>query len=265
VAITVIGPSDDGKEITLRAAPHPLVVLSPGFTLDRKQFTHYGTRLASYGLVTVLQKSSKETNHAQYRDDTITLLDWLATPTGTGAMRVSGRVDLTRLGLAGHSLGGKISILVAAQDARVKALLGIDPVDAGGMPAAAPEIGKIKLPTGIPLAFLGETISKSGGMPCAPASGNFEVLYGKAGAPAFALTLVDAAHNDFVDNFAGCFTCGFCPGGTAPKTRTNQLAVKYAAAYFLWALAGDLRGRDYFASPEFQQDITDGYITKMTK
>jgi pimeloyl-ACP methyl ester carboxylesterase len=264
VSITVIGPTDDGKELTLRAAPRPLVLISPGFTVDRKQYTNYATRLASYGLVAVLQKSGSEFNHAAYRDGTIELITWLGSPTGGDAARIKGRVDLTRLGLAGHSLGGKISILVAAQDTRVKALFGIDPVDAN-TPSAQPEIGKIKLPTGVPMGFVGETTSKTGGMPCAPASGNYEVLYGKAAAPAFAITLVDAAHNDVVDNFASCPTCGFCPGGTAPKDRTNRLAVKYTAAYFLWALQGDVRARDYFAGAAFQKDITDGYITRVTK
>jgi len=264
VSITVIGPTDDGKEITMRAAPRPLVVISPGFTVDRKQYTNYGTRLATYGLVAVLQKSGNEFNHASYRDGTIELLTWLGAPTGGDAARIKGRVDLNRVGLAGHSLGGKISILVAAQDTRVKALLGIDPVDAN-TPAALPEIGKIKLPTGIPLGFLGETTSKTGGMPCTPAAGNYEALYDKAAAPAFAVTLVAAAHNDVVDNFAGCPTCSFCPGGTAPKDRTNRLAVKYTAAYFLWALQGDTRARDYFSGAAFQKDITDGYISRVSK
>lgn len=264
VSITVIGPTDDGKEITMRAAPRPLVVISPGFTVDRKQYTNYGTRLATYGLVAVLQKSGNEFNHASYRDGTIELLAWLGAPTGGDAARIKGRVDLNRVGLAGHSLGGKISILVAAQDTRVKALLGIDPVDAN-TPAALPEIGKIKLPTGIPLGFLGETTSKTGGMPCTPAAGNYEALYDKAAAPAFAVTLVAAAHNDVVDNFAGCPTCSFCPGGTAPKDRTNRLAVKYTAAYFLWALQGDTRARDYFSGAAFQKDITDGYISRVSK
>lgn len=265
VSVTVIGPSDDGKEITSRAAPHPLVIISPGFTVDRKQYTNYATRLATYGLVAVLQKSSREFNHSMYRDETVGLIDWFATPTGANAGRVSGRVDLGRLGMAGHSLGGKISILVAAQDSRVKALLGLDPVDAN-TPPALPEIGKIKLPTGIPMAFLGETTSKTGGaMPCTPTAGNYEALYAKAAAPAFAITLVAAAHNDFVDNFTMCPTCNFCPGGTAPKDRTNRLAVKYTTAYFLWALGGDTRARDYFAGAAFQQDITDSYITRVTK
>ncbi len=264
IRLTVIGPSDDGKEITLRDAPHPVVVLSPGFTIDRKEYTHYGTRLASYGLVAVLQDSGNEFNHAAYRDGTIALLDWLTSPTGTDATRLMGRLDLTRLGLAGHSLGGKISVLVAAQDTRVKALFGIDPVD-GNTPPALPVVGKIALPTGIPIAFVGETTSEIGTPPCAPAGENYAAFYSDAPSPAFAITVAGAAHGDFVDNFALCLTCGFCPGGTAPKSRTNALAVKYAAAYFLWALAGDARARDYFTSAAFQSDIALGYITFVQK
>jgi pimeloyl-ACP methyl ester carboxylesterase len=264
IQLTVVGPSDDGKEITLRDAPHPLVVLSPGFTIDRKQYTHYGARLASYGLVAVLQNSGNELNHAAYRDGTIALLNWLASPTGTDATRLQGRLDLTRLGLAGHSLGGKISVLVAAQDTRIKALFGIDPVD-GNTPPALPVVGKIELPTGIPLAFIGETISESGTPPCAPAGENYAAFYNDAPSPAFAITVVGAAHGDFVDNFVFCLTCGFCPGGTAPKARTNALAVKYAAAYFLWTLAGNAQARDYFTSVAFQSDIALGYITLVQK
>jgi pimeloyl-ACP methyl ester carboxylesterase len=264
VSLTVIGPSDDGKGISMRGAPHPLVLLSPGFTIDRKEYASYATRLATYGLVAVLQNSPQEFNHATYRDDTIALLTWLGAPTGRDAGRLLGRVDLTRAGLAGHSLGGKISILVAAKDARVKALFGIDPVDAN-TPPALPEIGKIKLPTGVPLAMVGETTSKSGGMPCTPAAGNYEALYAKANSPALAITVVSAAHDDFVDNFAGCPTCRFCPGGSAPKDRTNQLAVKYLTAYFVGALLGDARARAYFTGAAFQKDVTDGYVTQVAK
>lgn len=265
VDVTVFGPTTDGKEITRMGAPFPLVVISPGFTLDRKLFSNYATRLASYGIAAVLQKSSSEFNHATYRDETRDLISWLYSPTNSTGDRVKDRFDKNKLGLAGHSLGGKISLLVAAQDSRVKALLGIDPVDANN-PAAIPELSKIKLPTGVPLVLLGETISKSGGlMPCTPAAGNFEAIYAKANAPAVSITFKDAAHNDFVDNFMSCGSCGFCPGGTAPKDRTNRLAVKYTAAYFLWTLAGDARAAAYLTGAEFLKDVTAGYVTSLTK
>lgn len=264
VETTLIGPSEDGMELS-RRGPFPLVVISPGFTLDRKQFQSYGDRLASYGIVAVLQKSRSEFNHAQYRDDTVALLDWLISPTGPDASRVAGRADKDRIGLAGHSLGGKISLLVAEKDARVKAVLGIDPVDAG-TPQARADLARIKLPLGIPLFYIGETTSKTGGLtPCTPADANYEVLYTRSPTPALAITVSGAAHNDFVDSFMRCGSCGFCPGGSAPKDRTNRLAVKYCAAYFLWALKDDPRGADYLLGAGPQRDTAAGYVTVVKK
>lgn len=264
VDTTIIGPSDDSLEIS-KKGPFPMVVISPGFTLDRKLYQSYAERLASYGIIAVLQKSRSEWTHTQYRDETIALLDWLVNPTGFGASRLTGRVDKSRIGLAGHSLGGKISLMVAAKDARIKALFAIDPVDAG-FPQVRTELGNVKLAPEVPMAFLGETLSKMGGfMPCTPSDSNFEVLYGRASAPALSITFKDAAHNDFVDNFMSCMGCSFCPGGTAPKDRTNKLAVKYSTAYFVWALKGDKRGADYLTGAELQKDVAMGYVTGAKK
>lgn len=265
--VTVVGPSEDGMTLSRAGAPYPLVIISPGLTISRGQFRGYADRLASHGVLVVLQSARSEANHAQYRDDTGKLIDWLLAPTGADAAKVQGRADRDRIGVAGHSLGGKISLLAAAADPRIKAALGIDPVDGGlGMqPMALDVVDKIRLPAGVPLAFLGETVSKRGGMPCAPEGQNYEALYGKAAAPAFALTFVGAAHNDFVDDFAGCLTCGFCPGGTAPRTRTRDLAIKYVTAYFLWSLRGLSAYADYLSGAEMSRDIIAGYVTRISK
>ncbi len=265
LSTTVVGPSDDGATISLTGAPFPLVVLSPGFTLPRAQFRAYADRLASFGFVAVLQKARAEANHTQYRDDTIAAIDWLLAPTGPNAGKLSGRVDGGRVGVAGHSLGGQISILVAAKDPRVKALFGIDPVD-GGSPAALDAIVGIHLPGGLPIGMLGETTSKAGGTPCTPTGVNYEALYDKASSPAFAITLFGAAHNDFVDDYGSCLTCGFClPTGTAPRMRTHDLAVKYLTAYFLLGLVGDAGARDYLLGGEFNHDVMAGLVTEKAK
>lgn len=260
---TIIGPSDDGKSLTSRGAPFALVVFSPGFTLDRKAYANYGQRLGSYGLITVLQKVPSELDHARYRDNTVELLDWLIRPSGMYADRVKGRIDQTRIGLAGHSLGGKIGILVAAADRRVKAYLGIDPVDAR-MPSAMDEVSKLKFASGVPVGFLGETISKGGAVPCTPAEGNYEALYGKARAPAFAITLTGASHNDFLDTCTGLCALA-CPGSMAPAGRTNNLAVKYVTAYFLAALTGNPDAQLYLSGPPFQKDVTAGVASRVAK
>lgn len=264
IDLTVIGPSDDGKEITKRGTPLPWVLLSPGFSTDRKQYQGYGDRLASYGVVTVLQKSPNEFDHARYRDDTVALIGWLLSPKGMGADRLVGRLDSNRIGVVGHSLGGKISLLVAESDPRVKAVLGIDPVDLRD-PTALSGLAKLKLPTGTPIGYLGEIVSQTGGKPCAPANANYEVLYRASPSPAFAITFNGAAHMDFVDNPAMCWNCGFCTGGTAPKDRTNQLAIKYTTAYFLSTIGGDRRAVDTLSGVQFQKDATAGFVKRDAK
>lgn len=264
IELTAIGPSTDGKEITKTLGAMPWVVLSPGFSTDRKQYQHYGERLASYGVVTFLQKSPNEWNHGRYREDTGALLAYLLAPTGPEAARLSGRLDGNRIGLVGHSLGGKISFLVAQGEPRVKAVLGIDPVDQRD-PTARKEMSKIKLPPGVPIGFLGEVVSKAGSPPCAPAADNYEVLYTASPAPAFAVTFANAAHMDFVDDPGSCFSCGFCKGGTAPKERTNALAVKYTTAYFLSTIGREKRAVDTLFGAQFQADVAAGYVSRVTK
>lgn len=260
LAVTVTGPSDDGRELSRTGAPFPLVVLSPGFVINRSQYQSYLSRLASHGFVAVSQSARAEANHAQYRDDTSKLLTWLVSPTGSSASRIAGRIDGNRIGLTGHSLGGKISLLVAAKDPRAKAVIAIDPVDAGA-PLARDTLSAIRLPAGVPLGLLGETISKTGGsQPCAPADSNYEVLYRSTTADRFALRFLKAAHTDFVDAPGSCFPCLFCPGSLAPKAQSRDLAVKYVTAYFLWTLAGDRAAASYLTGPEAQKDVAAGLI-----
>jgi dienelactone hydrolase len=260
LTVTIAGPSEDGRELSRVGAPFPLVVLSPGFLLGRGQYDDYLERLASHGFVAVSQSARAEGNHAQYRDDTSKLLSWLIAPTGGSATRLTGRVDSSRIGLAGHSLGGKISLLTAAKDSRVKAVITVDPVDGQGMPLAKDSMAAIHLPPGIPIGFLGETISKSGAQPCAPAAFNYEVLYASTTAERFAIRFLKAAHADFVDKPASCFPCLFCPGGTAPKSQTHELAMKYLTAYFLYTLAGDAAAASYLTGPEVQKDVAAGDV-----
>lgn len=265
VTVTVAGPTDDGRELSKTIGARPLVVLSPGFVINRAQYIGYVTRLASHGFIAVSQTARAEAKHAQYRDDTRKLIDWLIAPTGPSASRISGRIDSRRIGLTGHSLGGKISLLTAAADSRVGAVITIDAVDGNSAPLARDSIAAIRLPTGVPLGFLGETISKTGGaQPCAPADSNYEVLYRSSSAPRFALRFLGAAHTDFVDNPSSCFPCLFCPGSTAPKAQSRDLAIKYVTAYFLWTLAGDRGAESYLTGAEAAKDITAGYV-ELTK
>ena len=115
----------------------------------------------------------------------------------------------------------------ATLDARIKSVVGWDPVDANN-PSVTPErMGMLSAA----LAVIGETTNASGGfMPCAPAADNFTQFYAAAPSPALQATVAGADHMDWVDD-PTCFACGLCTAGTAPperaRTATRRLDVAW--------------------------------------
>jgi pimeloyl-ACP methyl ester carboxylesterase len=156
-------------------------------------------------------------------------------------------VDASRVGITGHSLGGKLAILAAAQDARFGAVLAVDPVDdsmncsATNCPSVATLLPSLQVPVG----YLGETLDGAGGFqPCAPAAHNYAVLYGQTPAPSFAVTVNGAGHMSFLDDPSTCgFTCSFCATPTADHGQVIGLTYAYEAAFFERHLRG-LTGYD---------------------
>lgn len=265
LSLLVTGPSDDGKALSMKDAPYPTVILSPGFSIPAANYNSYAQRLASHGFVVVAQTYRSAGNHPQNRDDTVKLVSWLLAPSGPDAARLAGRVDPMRIGATGHSLGGKVTFLAAAADPRIVAALGIDPVNSnppiGGVGAdAITPLGAYRGATG----FLGETTNSMGIAACAPAADNYQKFYAKAPSPSFATTFVAANHNDFVDQ-QGCAVCGICFGGNASKPRTLSLAVKYVTAFFRRHLLGDQAMDSWLTGPQLQADVMAGAVTQVTK
>lgn len=265
VAVTLYGPSGDGKE--LLRGPFPLLLFSTDLPPSHPdKYKGYAERLASHGFLVAVQLPRSTDLHRQYRDDSKKLLDWLLAPTGAGAERVGGRADKDRIGALGHGLGGKISLLLAAADTRVKAVLGIDPIDwADQTPmdplSALSEIGKIRLP--VPIGLLG---GMRGSDICAPMDRNYAALYRRAPSPAFAIGFTAAGHLDFLDCQGLPDLCKdpLCRDINAPLG-TFPLAQKYAAAYFLWTLGGVTSARDYLLGQRFQADAKGGDVTGMSR
>lgn len=188
----------------------PLVIVSPGFQMERTQYTSYAKHLATWGFVAVLTDYADKSffaDHAKLAADVPKVIDWaLAQPLS---------IDATKIATAGHSLGGKMSVFAASLDARIKAVVAWDPVDSNN-PSVVPE--KMSALTAA-IAVVGETTNASGGgMPCAPAAENFQQFYAAAPSPALSLTVAGADHMDWVDD-PSCGFCGFCTAGTvAPET-----------------------------------------------
>lgn len=222
-------------------SPRPLVVISPGFQMARSQYASYAHHLATWGMTVVLADYADQSfspDHQQLADDIKAVITWALAQASLGA-------DSTKIATAGHSLGGKLSMLVAADDPRVTAVIGWDPVDGGSAPTVVPKLASIHAA----IAVIGETTDGTGGgMPCAPAAQNFQTFYGAAPSPALEMTIANADHMDWVDD-PSCLLCSFCTAGTAPSELARAATRRLDVAWLRKQLLGDAAMTSWLASP----------------
>jgi dienelactone hydrolase len=203
----------------------------------------YAKRLASFGYVAcAIDFPSGFTGSDNPKQAAIIRggIDWLVEQSASGGSPLTGLVDASKIGTTGHSLGGKLSLLVATQDDRVGASITLDPVDAGGPTGCNPpecvdvseEVDALTIPTG----FLGETIDAqtSGFQACAPEADSYATFYAKAPSPSFALTVNGANHVSFIESSGA----GFCNAATADNAEVVALSVAYVTAFYERHLRG---------------------------
>ena len=80
----------------------PVAVLLPGGFVAKDRYFWFGSLLASHGVATFLLEPPDSLSKA---DDTTTVIDGLANDNRSGESPLSGKLDLSRIVLAGHSLG----------------------------------------------------------------------------------------------------------------------------------------------------------------
>ncbi|MBE7450200.1 MAG: hypothetical protein HS111_15275 [Kofleriaceae bacterium] len=241
VAGTVYSPSSDGA--TPAAGPFPLIVVSPGFQLARSQYRGFCEHLATWGHVCVARDYASSGTHQDKAREVGGVIDW-ALSAGSG---LASRVDAGKIGVAGHSLGGKVSINAAILDSRIKAVVGWDPVDAlppfgDGSVSVTPEL---MAGLRVPLAVLGETTDAGGGlggMSCAPAADNYVRFFEAAcQAPAtLEVTIAMADHMDWIGDRGSCgLACFACQNGQTPEATVHQITRRVNGAWFRRHLGGD--------------------------
>lgn len=248
-------------------APYPIVLVGHGFNLPPSQYYGYVRRLASFGYVAMtvdFNAGFTGVDHVKNATELLHGITWA----GEHAV-ISAVADTTRVGTTGHSLGGKVALLAATMDDRVKASITLDPVD-GGMNCSAsqcPDVSAL-LPIGIPTAFIGETVDASGSFQaCAPAADNFQTFYANAGAPSLSVEVLGANHMSFLDDVASCgFTCSFCNPASTDNATVTALSRAFVVAFYERYLDGQTGYDAYLAGAEAQaRYVSTGLATITTK
>lgn len=227
VAIHVVYPTSAGL--------YPVVVMGHGFQLPPSQYYGYLDRLASFGYVAMTvdyPAPLSGSNNPDQAKDLLAGIDWAKADAALG-----GKVDDTKVATTGHSLGGKVALLAATMDPRVKASIALDPVDAGGPSGcnapACVNVASLLPGLSVPTGFLGETTDATGAFQaCAPAASNFTTFYAQAKTPSLSVTVLGANHMSFLDDVSKCgFTCSLCNAATAKNADVNALARAFVVAF----------------------------------
>lgn len=248
--------------------PFPIVVFTHGFQLTSSDYRSYGRHLASWGYVVLMPDLPGSLldapTHLELAEELTALLDWAS----AGPTVLQGRADPGSVALAGHSMGGKLSFLVATTDDRVDAIFGVDPVDAGGNPffedpVNYPSVTPERMDDiDVPIGMVGETLNGAAalGPACAPAEDNFAQYLTHASSPAVAIEIVGANHMSFLDNPSCGLPCLACPRGTDNTNRTRELAQRYLTAFLELTLRNRAGYRTYLAGPGLQGEVAAGEV-----
>ena len=236
------------------AAGYPLILFNHGFMLWGELYRSYGERLASQGFVVALPTytmSMVAVSHTTLAADARFVIDHCLALATDVRSPLFGLVDAGAIGAAGHSFGGKLALLEAATDPRVRAIAALDPVDGGGplindpvlylsvTPELMPEIQA-------PLLFVGAEL---GGIayfliPCAPPADNCEQFYEAANSPAIEITQLGAGHGQYADPGAESMLAA-CAPGTVSDDGVRSSSAAYLTAFFLGHLGGDASALDW--------------------
>lgn len=263
--------------VPIGAPKGPVVILHPGFQLGGDLYATYADHLASRGIVTIIADPPDALVGGPTQADLAiylkAVISWVESEATDGGL--AGAADPSFLGLAGHSMGGKISLLVATTDARPRAVFGIDPVDSAGGPLTSPGPNypsvtpELMASIHVPLALVGETTNATCTgtfcQACAPAAENFAQYANNSTSPTVSLEVVGANHMSFLDNPACGFTCSACSAGTDNPTETRRFTRRSMTAFFDLELRGDTAARDWLAGAALQPQIADGGVRLVLK
>ena len=249
--------------------PAPVVVISPGFTVKFDQYASYADHLASHGYVAVTYSTSETQTRPLTDVRQARLLQALLDDLPGLCPTVS--CDSDAVMVVGHSRGGKVAVLAAAVDPRIRALVLLDPVDttafaplAPGFPSAVAALaaasGHSTAPGALEVRFSHSpppVVVVGGGRSrdCVPAEANYSRFFDAAPAPALEVVLPEAGHLQFLDYQS------FAQESACAKGRLSNAAVCRVARGITVACAGALL-RGQCGHPSLECDTTPRSLSR---
>jgi len=203
----------------------PAVVFLPGLMAPEWQYESYARDLASRGMVVAVRGGyGPFRSDAELARDASLLADWLV---------ASGLGDPKRMGVAGHSRGGKDAVWAGAVDPRFRAVVALDPDDQGPVSVVH---GALRL-LQTHLLLIGAELAWRGWQICCPREHNYRRFFDAAPPGTIELELRGADHVQLMDSpdFPGMQVCRV---GTADSRTVRTLARRALVSFFLEHLEG---------------------------
>ena len=256
-------PSTDWSTIDPAAAPCPVIVFIPGYLEPPLSYRSYGEQAASWGYVVLIARFFWLFDE-QAEDDTIKLFNWLRRQNDEGDV-LAGMLDMERLGVAGHSIGGKYALAAALNEPSVGAVVAIDPVDgcAEFLPPSrlfrsfTPELmPQVATPTCILGAEFSGLLN--------PRSENYHEFFRYASCQAEEVLIYNADHASFVEDYAGLLQDIhdlIFAGKPTKDNRTKTIAARYMISWFNVFLRGQNEFWTYLTGEQANQDVASGLVS----
>jgi dienelactone hydrolase len=205
--------------------PAPAIVFLPGRMATDDQYESYARALASRGFVVAVRSwYSLFRSDLELAHDAKVIADWL--------IQVQG-VDSRKIGIAGHSMGGKNAVLAAAKYGGFAGVVAIDPDDNGNVSVVHGQLASLKAP----LLLIGAEVAWRASSVCAPLATNYLRFFERAPVGTVELTLRDADHVQMQDE-PDRFGYGICRCGTADSRQVRITARRATVGFFVQHLQG---------------------------
>ncbi|MDD5266967.1 MAG: hypothetical protein PHO08_07545 [Methylococcales bacterium] len=221
---------DESLEVVLYKPTHPqisapAIVFLPGRMATDDQYESYARALASRGFVVAVRSwYSLFRTDLELAHDAKVIFEWL--------VRIQG-VDSKKIGIAGHSMGGKDAVLAAAKYGGFASVVAIDPDDNGKVSVVHGLLASLK----VPLLLIGAEVAWRASSVCAPLATNYLRFFERAPAGTVELTLRDADHVQMLDE-PDRFGYGICRSGKADSRQVRITTRRATVGFFLQHLLG---------------------------